>query len=55
MPKPNPGEKSKDYISRCVKEVMGEGKTQKEALGKCYGMLRHAKGKEILRKPTKKL
>lgn len=38
MPVPKPGEKQSDYISRCVEEVMGEGKSREEALGKCYGM-----------------
>ena len=35
---PNPGESEGDFISRCVEYVMGEGKSQDEALGKCYGM-----------------
>ena len=35
---PNPGESEGDFISRCVEYVMDEGKTQDEALGKCYGM-----------------
>ena len=39
------GETGKDYISRCVKQVMAEGKTQKQALGQCYGMLRQKRGK----------
>ena len=38
MPKPRKNENKQRYISRCVKQVMKEGKTQKEALGKCYGM-----------------
>jgi DNA topoisomerase-1 len=40
MPTPKPGEKEEDYIPRCVREVMGEGSTQQQALGKCYGMFR---------------
>ena len=43
MPQPKEGEKQSDYISRCVKQVMAEGATQEQALGKCYGMFRQAK------------
>jgi hypothetical protein len=35
---PNPGETENEFISRCVSVVSGEGKTQDEALGQCYGM-----------------
>jgi len=42
MPKPQAGESEKAYISRCVKYVMKEGKTQNQALGQCYGMFRQA-------------
>jgi len=52
MPKPGKGEKSSDFISRCVRQVIGEGKTQKQALGQCYGMLRQHRGKQVLRKRT---
>ena len=38
MPEPQKGEDKSSYISRCVKQVMAEGKTQDQALGKCYGM-----------------
>lgn len=40
MPRPNPGEKRSDYISRCIKQVREEepGKPTKEIVGKCYGM-----------------
>lgn len=38
MPKPKKGEKKQDYVSRCIPEVIGEGKPPKEAAGKCYGM-----------------
>ena len=40
MPKPRSGEEKNKYISRCVEQVMGEGRTQDQALGKCYGMWR---------------
>jgi len=35
---PNAGEEENDFISRCVSVVVGEGKTQDQALGQCYGM-----------------
>lgn len=38
MPQPMKNEKRSEYIGRCVKEVMSEGKSQKESLGRCYGM-----------------
>lgn len=38
MPVRRKGEKLSKYVSRCVPEVMGEGKGQKAAVGKCYGM-----------------
>ena len=48
MPEVRKGESGKSYISRCVKQVMGEGKTQKQALGQCYGMLRQKRGNKGL-------
>jgi len=44
MPEPREGEQQSAYISRCVKQVMGEGKDQKAALGQCYGMWRQKHG-----------
>lgn len=35
---PNEGEAKDEFISRCVGVVIGEGKTQDQALGQCYGM-----------------
>lgn len=43
MPKPRSGESEGDFVARCVPIVMGEGSTQKQALGKCYGLYRNAK------------
>jgi hypothetical protein len=48
MPQLRTGESGKAYISRCVKQVMGEGKTQDQALGQCYGMLREKRGNKGL-------
>lgn len=47
MPNLKPGESKTDYISRCVKEVMKEGATQEQALGKCYGMYNNFKKKSV--------
>jgi hypothetical protein len=44
MPKPTKGESKDHFISRCVKEVMGEGKEQQAALGQCFGTWRSAHG-----------
>jgi len=43
MPKPKAGESEKDFIARCIPEVMQEGATQEQALGKCYGIYRAEK------------
>lgn len=48
MPEVIAGESSKSYISRCIKQVMGEGKTQEQAAGQCYGMLRQKRGNKSL-------
>jgi hypothetical protein len=42
MPKPMAGEPRNEYMSRCVPEVMKEGLTQEQAVGKCEGMFSHA-------------
>ncbi len=36
MPYPEKGEEKNHYISRCVSEVMKEGKPQKQALAICF-------------------
>jgi hypothetical protein len=46
MPKRRKGESQSAYVSRCVPVVMKEGKTQKQALGKCYGMSRRSSKKK---------
>ena len=38
MPKVRKGEGRNKYVGRCVPEVMKEGKTQEQAVGKCEGM-----------------
>lgn len=48
MPTPKKGESESDFVARCVPIVMGEGKTQQQALGQCYGMFRSAKKSESI-------
>jgi len=45
MPRRKKNEKLKNYVKRCMPEVMKEGKNQKQAFGKCYGMGRKRKKK----------
>ena len=45
MPKPLKKESKSHYISRCVTQVMKEGKKQDAALGQCYGMWEEYKKK----------
>ena len=40
MPSVRKNESSKSYLSRCIPIVKKEGKSQKAALGQCYGMHR---------------
>lgn len=44
MPNPRKGETEEEFISRCIQVVMQEGLTQKQALGKCYGIWTNSKG-----------
>lgn len=46
MPIPKSNETEQDFVSRCVPIVMGEGSTQEQALGKCYGMFRSYQSKK---------
>jgi len=38
MPKPHKNEKKSNFMHRCIKEVMDEGKTQDQAVGMCHGL-----------------
>lgn len=44
---PNAGEEESDFISRCVKVVIAEGKSQDQALGQCYGMWENREFAEV--------
>jgi len=41
LPTPHKNEKEKDFISRCMSEVQGEFKDQKQRLAVCYGQWRN--------------
>jgi hypothetical protein len=38
MPSVKPNESKDKYMSRCVPMLIKEGKSQKAAIGQCYGM-----------------
>lgn len=38
MPEPKQGESRSDYLKRAIPQIMGEGKTQDQALGQAEGM-----------------
>lgn len=40
MPSVKKGESQGSYMKRCVPEVMGEGKSNKAAVGQCMGMFK---------------
>jgi hypothetical protein len=45
MPEVKRGESESHYVGRAVRQIMREGKTQRQAVGKAYGMFRSAKRK----------
>ena len=55
MPDIKPGESRQDYVARCVPYVIKkEGATQKQALGKCFGMYDHyTKNEDIVSRLSK--
>lgn len=51
MPNPKKNEAEKDYMSRCISQIMHEGKItdNKQAVAICYSMFRRGKrGKNFL-------
>ena len=38
MPRPNPGETEKEYLKRCIPDLIHEGYGQKQAIAICYNM-----------------
>ena len=54
MPNPNPGETEKDFLKRCIPELIHEGRHQKQAVAICYSMYRREGTEEKSPKPEKK-
>lgn len=52
MPKPNPGETEKDFVKRCIPELIHEGKPQKQAIAICYSIYRKEGTEEKSPKPS---
>ena len=40
MPKPNSGETEKDFLKRCIPDLIHEGKPQKQSVAICYSIYR---------------
>ena len=53
MPKPNPGETERDFLHRCIPELIDEGKPQKQAVAICYSIYRKHGTEEKSPKPEK--
>lgn len=44
MPTPGKNESQKDFISRCIPIVIGEGVEKDQATARCYSIWRRSKG-----------
>ena len=44
MPTPSKNESQKDFISRCIPIVIGEGVKKDQAAARCYSIWRRSKG-----------
>ena len=38
MPQPKPGETKKDYLKRCIPELIHEGREQKQSVAICHAI-----------------
>lgn len=54
MPKPEKGETEKDFLARCIPELIHEGKPQKQAVAICYSIYRKDGSEPKSPKPDKK-
>lgn len=54
MPHPGSKETKQDFVSRCIPILVDEGREQKAAQGACYGIWRHDKGSEKIKKGARK-
>ncbi len=56
MPKPTPGETEKDFLKRCIPDLIkNEGYPQKQAIAICYSIYRKNGTEEKSPKPDKKI
>ncbi len=51
MPKPNDNESRSHYLNRAIRQIMAEGLSQKQAIGKAEGMFDFYTGKKKKKKP----
>lgn len=50
---PKKGESSQAWVSKCIAQCRREGLTADQAAGKCYGMVRQARGNKTLLRGSK--
>lgn len=55
MPKPEIGETEKDYLKRCIPELIKEGRARNQSIAICYSMYRKSGTESKSPKPSKKL
>lgn len=48
MPQPQPNETRKDFLDRCVPEVIGEGKEPNQAVAQCNSMYDQSKMSSVV-------
>jgi len=54
MPEPKKGETEKDFLKRCIPDLIHEGRPQKQAIAICYSIYRRKGTEEKSPKPEKK-
>jgi len=54
MPKPEKNETEKDFLKRCIPELINEGREQKQSIAICYSIYRKSGTEEKSPKPKKK-
>ena len=54
MPKPRRGETERKFLSRCIPELIDEGRGQKQSIAICYSIYRKEGAKKASPKPMKK-
>jgi len=54
MPKPKSGETERDFLSRCIPELMNEGYQNKQSVAICYSVYRKEGTEKKSPKPERK-